>query len=115
MLYTTFRVAESEYKLRLPVKVIADIERKLGGRSIIGLFGNGDIKDLPNVTAIATVLHGALQTYHHGITLDKTYEILEEYLASGGSYAGIISEFVELLKVSGFFREAPDSSQELTE
>lgn len=107
MQYTTFRVGEDEYKLRLPVKVIADVERKLGGRSIISLFGDGNIKDLPNIAAIVIVLHGALQTYQHNISLDKAYEIFDEYLENGGSYAGIISEFLELLKVSGFFREAP--------
>lgn len=109
MLYTTFRVGENEYKLRLPVKVIADIERKLGGRSIISLFGDGNIKDLPNITAIVTVLHGALQTNQHNISLDRAYEIFEEYLENGGSYAGIISEFLELLKVSGFFGETPST------
>ncbi len=115
MLYTTLRVGDTEYKLRLPVKVIADIERKLGGKSIIGLFGSGDIKDLPNVTSIVTVLHGALQSYQHNVSLDKTYEIFEAYLAHGGSYAGIIAEFVELLKVSGFFREAVSTSEEASQ
>lgn len=109
MLFTTLSVGDKEYKLRLPAKAAADVERKLG-KSVLSIFGEGELKDLPTTETIVTLLHGSLQAYNHGITLNDTYDIYDRYLADGGSYAGMISELVEVLKVSGFFRGAPEET-----
>ncbi|OUM86650.1 MAG: hypothetical protein BAA01_11620 [Bacillus thermozeamaize] len=106
MLYTTFTVGEKEYKLRLPAKIAVDVERKIG-KSLLAVFGEGKMSDLPSIETIVTVLHGSLQTYQHGITMDDAFEIYDRYIENGGSYAGMIQVLVEVLKVSGFFRAAP--------
>jgi len=106
LLYTTFTVGEKEYKLRLPAKIAVDVERKIG-KSLLAVFGEGKMSDLPSIETIVTVLHGSLQTYQHGITMDDAFEIYDRYIENGGSYAGMIQVLVEVLKVSGFFRAAP--------
>ncbi|MDQ0091669.1 putative NUDIX family phosphoesterase [Paenibacillus anaericanus] len=108
MLYTTLTVGGTEYKLRLPAKIAGDVERKLGGKSLIGVFGGGDMEDLPGIEPLITVLHGSLQVFEHGITLDKTYELYDQYIEDGGSYVGMIKVIIEVLKVSGFFKGAPE-------
>ncbi len=110
MLYTTLTIGNKDYKLRLPAKEAAAVERKIGGRSLLAIFGTGSIEDLPNIDTIVAVLHGSMQVYEHGITLDDAYGIFDEYLESGGSYAGMVKEIVEVLKVSGFFRGAPEGA-----
>lgn len=106
MLYTTLQIGNKEYKLRLPAKAAVDVERKLG-KSILSIFGDGKMSDLPTTETLVTVLHGCLQTYEHGITLDQAYEIYDAYIENGGSYAGMIKELVEVMRVSGFFKAAP--------
>lgn len=113
MLYTTLQVGDKEYKLRLPAKAAVDVERKLG-RSVLSIFGDGDIKDMPGVETLVTVLHGSLQAYEHGLTLSDTYDIYDAYNENGGSYAGMIKELVEVLKISGFFKGAPTTGPKKT-
>ncbi|OMF54820.1 hypothetical protein BK138_16090 [Paenibacillus rhizosphaerae] len=108
MLYATLTVGSQEYKLRLSAKVAVDVERKLGGKSLLSLFGEGNLNDLPGVEPLIAVLHGSLQAYEHGITLDKAYEIYDQYIEDGGSYVGLIQVLIEVLKVSGFFKGAPE-------
>jgi len=106
MLYTTLKVGNQEYKLRLPAKIAVDVERKIG-KSLLMVFGEGKMSDLPSIETVVTVLHGSLQAYQHGITMDDAYEIYDRYIENGGSYAGMMRELVEVLKISGFFKAAP--------
>ncbi|MCG7406783.1 DUF6096 family protein [Paenibacillus sp. ACRRX] len=105
MLYTTLKAGNQEYKLRLTAKASVDIERKLG-KSVLGVFGDGNLEDMPTMETLVLVLHGSLQAYEHGISLDDAYAIYDKYIESDGSYAGMLTELVEVLKVSGFFKEA---------
>lgn len=107
MLYTEFTVGGNEYKLRLPSKQAAVIEQKLNGKSLLAVLGDGGLKDLPNINTLVLILHGSLQAYHHGISIDDTYDIYDKYIEHGGSYVGAIQILVDVLKVSGFFREPP--------
>lgn len=106
MLCTTLQVGNQEYKLRLPAKNAVDVERKIG-KSVLAIFGDGKMNELPNVETVVTLLHGCLQAYEHGISMDQAYEIYDAYIENGGSYAGMIQVLVEVLKVSGFFKGAP--------
>lgn len=110
MLYSTLRVGEKEYKLRISAKIAVDIERKIG-KSLLAIFGEGNLNELPGIETLITILHGALQTYEHGISLDDTYNIYDKYVEGEGSYAGMIQELVEVLKISGFFKGAPKESK----
>lgn len=103
MLYHSFTVGEKEYKLRLLAKDSVAVEKKLG-TSLMSVLVMDDIQDLPSIEVIVNILHASLQAYHHGITLDDTYGIYDDYIENGGAYTDLIAELVEVLKVSGFFR-----------
>ena len=103
MLFHTLDTGKNQYKLRLDAKHSRDVERQLGC-SLLGLFGGGNLQDLPDTETIVIVLHGALQKYHHGISIDDTFEIFDEYIENGKTYVEMFEELVEVLKVSGFFK-----------
>ncbi|EJW14284.1 DUF6096 family protein [Paenibacillus alvei] len=110
MLYSTLRVGEKEYKLRVTAKIAVDIERKIG-KPLLSIFGEGNLNELPGIETLLIVLHGALQTYEHGISLEDVYCIYDKYVEGDGSYAGLLQELVEVLKISGFFKGAPKESK----
>lgn len=97
-MYVDFSVAGDEYKLRLPMRSIVALERQMG-RNPIMLFAND--KELPKVTDLALILHASMQDMHHGMTLDKVYDVMEAYMAEGNTPTDLIPTIVEVFKVSG--------------
>lgn len=76
MLYVDF-TADKEYKLRLTTRNLVELEKKLGCNPLT-IFGSGD--RIPTITELVIILHASLQAYHHGISLDDTYDIFDKYL-----------------------------------
>ncbi len=110
MNYIEFKVGENEYKLRLGAQQIAQVEKKLGG-NLLNIFMEIEKNQMPTLTDILIILHGAMQKYNHGITIEKIYEIYDEYVDGGYSYVDLIPVLVEVLKISGFFKEAPQENE----
>lgn len=116
MLYVTETIAGKEYKLRLGAQNIADIEKKLG-KSVLDVLlsmapddmnaGNAEsvnIKGMstPKVGEICIILHGAMQKYQHGTTIEQVYDLYDEHIDAGGSYMDFFGIFNDVLEVSGF-------------
>jgi hypothetical protein len=70
---------------------------------------------MPFVSDIVTILHGSLGKYQHGITLDTTYELYDNYIDAGGSYMDFFGILQEILQVSGFLPKAVEAPQETAE
>lgn len=102
MRYTEFKVGDREYKLRLATGEIVNIEKKIGG-NILEIFMSRD--KIPSMEELMIVLHGALQKFHHGITLKDVYDIYDEYVDNGGTFEDLIEKIVDVFEVSGFFKE----------
>lgn len=102
MRYTEFKVGDREYKLRLSTGEIVNIEKKIGG-NILEIFMSRD--KIPSMEELMMVLHGALQKFHHGITLKDVYDIYDEYVDNGGTFEDLIEKIVDVFEVSGFFKE----------
>lgn len=96
-MYTLFEVANDEYKLRLGVRDIVNLEKKLG-MNPMGIFGTGDT--IPEVTQMVTVLWASMQKYHHGMTMDKCYDVFEAYLEDN-TMTDFISVIIDVYRVSG--------------
>lgn len=107
MLYFDFEAGNKLYKLRLNTRNTIMLERALGCNPI-GIF---DLKgeSLPSVTNMVNVLFASLQAYNHGITLDKAYDIFDDYLADGHTAADFVAVIIEVYKVSGII---PKDSEE---
>lgn len=102
MLFYDFEVGSNVYKLRLNTRNIVTLEKALGCNPL-AIFGKGDT--IPTVTAMVSVLHCALQQYQHNITLEKAYDIFDEYLAGGHMASDFIEVILEIYKVSGIIKE----------
>jgi len=110
MLYAIWSVGDRDYKCRLTARACVDLEKKLG-ENPLNVFikianANGA---LPTIGDMITILHASLQSMEHGITLDKTYELYDQYVDEGHSLTELIPTVLEIFKVSGFFNEEADA------
>ena len=103
MMYTDFTAGNREYRLRLNTRAIIALERQLGCNPL-SIFGDGD--NIPTITTMVSVLHAALQPYHHGITLNDAFDIFDDYLADGHAMTDFIPVIIEIYKVSGLIKDS---------
>lgn len=110
MQYTTINIGEKELKLRLRAKDCVDLENKLGGSPLDQLMGLENGK-LPTVTLVVITLHAALQAFNNGYTVNKVFELYDEYIEEGGSLMDLVPKLIDIFKVSGFFKN-PETNPE---
>lgn len=102
MMYFDFTAGGNEYKLRLNTRDIVALEKRLGCNPM-AIFGDG--KTIPTVTVMVTILHAAMQSFNHNVTLDKAYDIFDEWLADGHTMPEFLAVIVDIYKVSGIIPE----------
>lgn len=108
MLYTTISVGNKEYKARLNAKACVDLEKKLGTNPLnifVKMLGDGDNIILPSLGDLIAILHASLQAYHHGISVDKAYEIYDDFVNEGHNIMDLVAIVGEIYKVSGLMPE----------
>ena len=108
MMYVDFRAGEKDYKLRLNTRNIVTLEKTLKGNPI-SIFGTGD--RIPTITEMVAILHNAMQTYHHNITLNEAYDIFDAYIAEGNAMTDFITVIVDVYRVSGIINDNKDNSE----
>lgn len=102
MMYVDFTAGNKEYRLRLNTRNIVTLEKQLGCNPL-AIFGDGDT--IPTITTMVTILYSSLQQYQHGITLDKAFDIFDDYLDDGHAMTDFIQVILEIYKVSGLIKE----------
>ena len=108
MLYFDFEAGNNAYKLRLNTRNVVALEKALGCNPVM-VFGNGD--RIPTVTQMVAILNQSLQTYHHGITTDKAYDIFDAWLNDGHVMTDFIPVIIDIYRASGIMQQenaAPD-------
>ena len=103
MLFSEIKIGDKELKLRLDAKGCVSLERKLG-KNPLSIFMDSD-KSLPKLEDLILILQASLQKYQNGYTEDKTYDLYDEYVEEGNTFADFIPVIMEIFKVSGFFKE----------
>lgn len=103
MLYTTITIKGREYKLRLDAKNSVMLERKLG-KSPLALFMDST-NSVPMLDDLIEIFAASLNKYQHGITLEATYDLYDEYIEEGGSFTEFIPVILDVFKTSGYFKE----------
>lgn len=103
--YIILNVGEKEYKLRLPAAEAINLENKLGKNPLIALYVDHDNNILPKLIDVIFTLHFSLQKFDHGISLEDTYNIYDEYIDNGGTFGELINALFNVLEVSGYFRK----------
>lgn len=101
MMYTEFNAGGKSYKLRLNTRNTLTLEKMIGGNPL-SIFGNGDT--VPQITTLVQVLYCSLLQLNHGISLDDTYTIFDDYLSDGNSATDFIKVVIDIYKVSGIIK-----------
>ena len=104
MLYSSLQVGEKEYKLRLTAKNAIALEKSLGRHPLAVIMELSE-EALPSTEDMCKILHASLQTYHHDISLDDTYDIYDNMIADGKSFADVILILVQIFNTAGFIPE----------
>lgn len=101
MMYYEFSAGNESYKLRLNTRNIVALEKQIGCNPL-AIFGfDPEVPRVPTVYEMVNILHCSLQHFHHGITLDKAYDIFDEYIADGHSPSDFLPVIIEIYVVSG--------------
>ena len=123
MLYKELQVGETTYKLRLSASACVEVEKRLGGKSVLSILmsmkpkngTDGEVDpttiNMPLISDIVTILHGALQKYQHDVDINKAFDIYDEYIDAGGSYTDFFGILQGVLEVSGFLPKAAVAPQ----
>jgi len=104
MLFTEQTIAGKEYKLRLGARDIVSLEKKLGANPM-DIFMRIEQGQLPKLEAVILILQASMNKYHNKMTVDKVYDLYDEYVADGGTFMDLIPVLLEVFKVSGFFKQ----------
>ena len=111
-MFTELIIGGESYKLRLTTKASVALEKALGYNPISMLM---DIDNgvMPKLNDILIMLQAMLQTYHHGYTLDKVYDLFDKYVADGKSMFDLIPVFVEVFQQSGYLSTSTKNEGEI--
>lgn len=128
-LYKILTVKEMEYKLKLTTSATICIEDKLGCNILDPILemsssapvdnkGNINMKKvnkipIPSLKYLVTVLWGSLQKYHHGMTFDKTCNLVDEYIESGKTQMDLFEFITDLLIESGILGTPEEKTENL--
>lgn len=105
MLYTTLTVKDIDYKCRLNARACVDLEKKLGTNPLNLFMEIANTSKLPELNTLITILQASLAQYQHGMTIDKTYELYDNFVDEGHNMMDLIPVIMDVFKVSGFFPE----------
>lgn len=111
MLYTIITIKDNEYKARLNAKACVDLEKRLGTNPLNVFSKIANNGEIPELTTLISILHASLQAYNHGITIDKTYELYDQFIDDGHTMIDLIPILLEVFKVSGFFNEEANDTE----
>ena len=100
-MYTELIIKGESYKLRLTTRGSIALEKALGYNPI-ALFLAIEQGEMPKLSDLLIMLHAMLQSFHHGITLDKTYDLFDDYVADGHNMFDLVPVFVEVFQQSGY-------------
>lgn len=111
MTYTELNICGDAYKLRLTTKASVSLEKSLGYNPISMLMAI-DNGEMPKLADVLVMLHAMLQTYHHGYSLDKVYDLFDKYVEDGHGMFDLIPVFVEVFQNSGYLATNKEGSIE---
>lgn len=114
--YTTWKIGEVEHKLRLTTRQAVAVEEKLGV-NLLKVFMPRQDEDfpLPPLKVMLVVIHGALQKFEHGVTLDDVYDMHDDYVDAGGDQTSLLMDvIIPLFENSGFMPKQKETTDDKT-
>lgn len=110
-MYTELTIGNETYKLRLTTRNSIALERALGYNPIT-MFMNMESGAMPKMGDMLIILHSMLQSLHHGISIDKTYDLFDDYVAEGHNLFDLVPVFIEVFQNSGYMSKGNVEEEE---
>lgn len=104
MLYTTLKIGDEEYKLRLTTGAMVDLEKKLGKNPLVMIAEAGK-GSMPKLEEAMFILHYSLIKFQPNYKLKDTYNLYDRFVDDGQTFSELIHVLVDALSVSGYFRK----------
>lgn len=111
MMYYTFTVKGTDYKLRLGAKACVDLEKKLKKNPVQVLADIGESGQVPELENFLVIMQASMSQYNHSINMDKMYEIYDEYIDEGHTMYDLVAVIMDVFKVSGLIPENEDNKE----
>ncbi len=84
----SFTVKDKEYWLKYDFNAVADMEEKMGGRSITTIFS----EDNAGFSAMRLLIWGGIKHAINGLTVQRVGMLLQEYIEEGGDVGQLIND-----------------------
>ena len=99
-MFTEIEINGQVYKLRLRTIDIVQVEKRLG-HNLMDMFMEIESNKLPQLREMLIVLHGAMNTYNHGVKEQQLYELYDQWLEEGHTMFDLVPIVLELLQKGG--------------
>lgn len=105
MIYTTLKIGEKEYRLRMSSAKVVEVEKTIG-KNPLDILIDAQRGQLPLMSDTMAIFWGALTYYQHGIKREAVYDIYDEYIAEGNTYTDfILNVLLDIFITAGYFKK----------
>ena len=66
---------------------------------------------VPDLEVLITIFHASLQKFNHGMTMDNTYDLYDEFVDEGHNIMDLVPVLLEIFKVSGLMGEETEDGK----
>lgn len=108
--FAYWNVGGRDYRMRLNTSNICRLEEKLKCNLLAVLTRYGD---LPPLSVMLMIAHGAMLPWEHGIKSDQVQQLFDQYCTEGGTQLSFMTDIImPIYKVSGFFSQDQQESMD---
>lgn len=109
-MFIDLNIGNETYKLRLTTRNSIALEKALGYNPL-SMFMGMDDGNMPKMSDMLIILHAMLQPMNHGISLDKTYDLFDAYVAEGHNLFDLVPVFIEVFQNSGYMSKPNEETE----
>lgn len=112
-MFTVLTVGNNTYNLKLNARSCINLEKALG-RNPVSVFMEIDPDNgkLPSAETVITMLQACLAPMNHGMDMNKTFDLYDQYVEEGHTMYDLIPLFVEVFQNSGYLPKQGEETAE---
>ena len=103
MKFIKLDIKNKKYDLRITTRDIVNLEDELGYNPL-KIFANLKVNDTVPIKSLVLVFQYAVSTKNKAYTIDEAYDLFDEWIACGHSYAEFVNIVIDLFKESGLIQ-----------
>lgn len=109
-MYVEMTAGARTYKLELTTRSIVQLEKDLGYNPL-QMFMGIDEDVLPKLGDMIMVLHRAMARFNHGITLENTYDIFDDFVRDGHTTWDLVPILINVFIEAGFLPKGEEEAK----